>query len=222
MTSPPTLLPSPTAQPHGVVPRRFICYLRHPFSTSIILSIRPLHRSPCNTIHFTSVSCGLYSASCVLWTLFCVPYPVSRVSRVLWTVFLYPALHLVPHDRIYMPSNHCTAPSLYCPIVSPMYCAAPFQLLQSPISCRQVISNPAPMFRALLCASHVLLCVRLCALFPVLVSTCSLSLAPRPCPSASLVPPLAPYHTSPSQRFILPYGNSKRCALSFSPLQPRI
>ena len=70
------------------------------------------------------------------------------------------------------------------------------------------------------CPAHpvscVLLCVRLCALFPVFVSTlpsisCSASM-----PLASLVPPLAPCHTSPLQLwFILPYGNSKRCAPSF-------
>ena len=83
-------MPSPAAQPHGVVPRRFICYLRHPFSTSIILSIRPSHRSH-TTIHFTSASCG-----CILCPVSCVLLCVLR-----------PALHLVRHDRI----------CLLCPLI---------------------------------------------------------------------------------------------------------
>lgn len=75
--------------------------------------------------------------------------------------------------------------------------AAPFQLLLSPIYCRKVIPNPAPMFHALPCASCVLRpalrptmrfvpCVRLCALFPVLVSTLPSISCAAPCPSPPL------------------------------------
>ena len=261
------------------------------FSTSIILSIRPSHRSH-TTIHFTSASCGciLCPVSCVLLCVLLCVLCVTIVSA--------------------MPSNHCTAPSLYRPIVSPAYVsAAPFQLLLSPIYCRKVIPNPAPMFHALPCASCVLcpalrlvphdpiynvnyllhsaflrrpsyyllcramplclLCASSCILLhratllrynfglscrkvipnpaPMLhalpCASCVLRPALRPTmrfvpcvrinialyllrramPLASLVPPLAPCHTSPLQLwFILPHSNSKHCAPSFSPLQPRI
>ena len=85
----------------------FVCAT---FSTSIILSIRPSHRSHA-IIHFTSVSCVLYSASRVLCPVSCGLYSASCVRLYTLCVTIVSA----------MPSNHCTAPSLCCPIVSPMY-----------------------------------------------------------------------------------------------------
>lgn len=191
MTSPPTLLPSPAAQPHGVVPRRFICYLCHIFNVnyfinpplapfaynnSLYVSLLWLHSVSCI---LCPVSCGLYSASCVRLYTLCV----TIVSA--------------------MPSNHCTAPSLYCPIVSPAYVsAAPFQLLLSPIYCRKVIPNPAPMFHALPCASCVLCPVSCFASDYALCSLCSyqhcpLSLAPHHAP----LPPLVSSCTMPHSAF---------------------
>lgn len=84
------------------------------------------------TLRQPPVSCILCPASCVRLYTLCV----TIVSA--------------------MPSNHCTALSLYCPIVSPMYLLHLFSYYYSPIYCRKVIPNPARMFHALPCASCVL------------------------------------------------------------------
>ena len=134
-----------------------------PLSTSIILSIRPSHRSHA-IIHFTSVSCG-----CILRPVSCVPCPVDCILRPASCVRLYTLCVTIVSA---MPSNHCTAPSLYCPIVSPMYLLHLFSYYylrytpQSNSESRSHVSCPA--LRILCC---VRLCVRLCALFPVFVST---------------------------------------------------
>lgn len=62
MTSPPTLLPSPSAQPHGVVPRRFICYLRHIFSVNYFIN-PPLAPFAYNNSLYVSLL-WLHSVSC--------------------------------------------------------------------------------------------------------------------------------------------------------------
>ena len=181
----------------------------------------PLAPFACNNSLYVSLLCPVF---CVLHPASCVLRPASgftpRASRsyLLCPLIIAQALFVLPHRVAYVS-------------------AAPFQLLLSPIYCRKVIPNPAPMFPALPCASCVLrpascvlrpascvlLCVRLCALFPVFVSTLPSIYCAASMPLASLVPPLAPCHTSPLQLwFILPYGNSKHCAPSFSPLQPRI
>ena len=207
MTSPPTLLPSPAAQPHGVVPRRFICYLRHPFSTSIILSIRPSHRSH-TTIHFTSVSCG-----CILCPTSCVPCPMDCILR--------PASGFTPcASRSYL---LCPLIIAQCPLCIAPSCRLCICCTFSVITISDILpqSNsesrshvPCPALRVLCPASCFASDYALCSLCSY--QHCPLSLAPHPCPSASLVPPLAPYHTSPLQLwFILPYGNSKRCACLF-------
>lgn len=162
--------------------------------------------------------------SCILCPASCVPCPVDCILR--------PASGFTPcASRSYLLCPLIIAQRPLCVAPSCRLCiSAPFQLLLSPIYYRKVIPNPAPMFHALPCASCVLrpascvlLCVRLCALFPVFVSTLPSISCAASMPPASLVPPLAPCHTSPLQLwFILPYGNSKRCAPSFSPLQPRI
>lgn len=149
-----------------------------PLSTSIILSIRLSRRSHA-IIHFTSVSCVLHPASRVLCPVscgLCILRPASCVRLYTLCVTIVSA----------MPSNHCTAPSLYCPIVSPMYLLHLFSYYylrytpQSNSESRSHVSCPA--LRILCC---VLLCVRLCALFPVFVSTLPSFSCAAPCPFAS-------------------------------------
>ena len=176
----------------------------------------PLAPFACNNSLYVSllcpVFCVLHPASRVLWTVFCVLRPASGFTPCASRSYLLCPLIIAQRPL-------CIAPSCRLCI------CAPFQLLLSPIYCRKVIPNPAPMFHALPCASCVLRpALRPTMRFvPCVRINIALYLLCRAMPLASLVPPLAPCHTSPLQLwFILPHSNSKRCAPSFSPLQPRI
>lgn len=139
------------------------------------------------------MSCGLYSASCVRLYTLCV----TIVSA--------------------MPSNHCTAPSLYCPIVSPMYLlhlsviTISDILPQSNSESRSRVSCPA--LRILCPASCFASDYALCSLCSY--QHCPLSLAPRPCPS----PPLC--HLL-HRATLLRYNFGLSCRMAIPSAAPRL
>ena len=163
----------------------------------------PLAPFACNNSLYVSLLCPV----------FCVLHPASCVRLYTSCVTIVSA----------MPSNHCTGPLCIAPSCRLCICctfsAITISDILSPSNSESRSHVPCPALRVLRLASYV----RLCALFPVFVSTLPSIYCAASMPLASLVPPLAPCHTSPLQLwFILPYGNSKHCAPSFSPLQPRI
>lgn len=178
-----------------------MCYLRHPFSTSIILSIRPSHRSH-TTIHFTSASCVLYSVSCIL-------RPASGFTSCASRSYLL--CHLIIAQR-----PLCVAPSCRLCICCTFSVITISDILpQSNSESRSHVS--CPTLRILCPASCFASDYALCSLCSY--RHCPLSLVPRHAPLPPLcllLYPLVPCHTPLLQLwFILPHSNSKHYARLF-------
>lgn len=135
--------------------------------------------------------------SCILCPASCVPCPVDCILR--------PASGFTPcASRSYLlcPLIIAQRPLCIAPSCRLCICCTPFQLLLSPIYCRKVIPNPAPMFHALPCASCVLRPASCFASDYALCSLCSyqhcpLSLVLRHAP----LPPLVSSCTMPHSAF---------------------
>lgn len=167
------------------------------------------------------MTCILCPASCVPCPVDCIQRPASGFTPCASRSYLL--CHLIIAQR-----PLCIAPSCRLCICCAFSVITISDILpQSNSESRSHVSCPA---------LRILCCVLLCALCLMILSTTSTisctvpsCAAPRTfscaasMPLASLVPPLAPCHTSPLQLwFILPHSNSKHYAPSFSPLQPRI
>ena len=212
------------AKPHRTASRRCseaLCLLPAPPLFNVDYFINPpLAPFACNNSLYVSllcpVFCVLHPASRVLWTVFCVLRPASGFTPCASRSYLLCPLIIAQRPL-------CIAPSCRLCICCTFSVITISDILpQSNSESRSHVSCPA--LRILCPASCFASDYALCSLCSY--QHCPLSLAPRPCPSPPLcllLYPLAPCHTSPLQLwFILPHSNSKRCAPSFSPLQPRI
>lgn len=165
----------------------------------------PLAPFACNNSLYVSLLCPV----------FCVLRPASGFTPCASRSYLLCPLIIAQRPLCIAPSCRlcicCTFSVITISDILPQSNSESRSYVSCPASC-----VPCPV-------SCVLLCARLCALFPVFVSTLPSISCAASMPLASLVPPLSPCHTSPLQLwFILPHSNSKRYAPSFSPLQPRI
>ena len=194
MTSPPTLLPSPAAQPHGVVPRRFICYLRHIFNVNYFIN-PPLAPFACNNSLYVSLLCPV----------FCVLRPVVRLYTLCLTI-----VSTCPLISRTEPS--CIAPSCRLCICCTFSVITISDILsQSNSESRSHV--PCPALRVLCPASCFASDYALCSLCSY--QHCPLSLAPRPCPS----PPLC--HLL-HRATLLRYNFGLSCRMAIPSTAPRL
>lgn len=196
MTSPPTLLPSPAARPHGVVPRRFIC-LRHIFNVNYFIYFidPPLAPFACNNSLYVSV----------LWAVFCVLRPASGFTPCASRSYLLCPLIIAQRPL-------CIAPSCRLCICCTFSVITISDILpQSNSESRSHVSCPA--LRILCPASCFASDYALCSLCSY--QHCPLSLAPRPCTS----PPLC--HLL-HRATLLRYSFGLSCRMAIPSAAPRL